>query len=182
MRSVVLAILLLGSSNQAFAQRPPGSSGMQEGVTVHGDWVIDVRNPDGTLAHRHAFKNALVGGSMLAAILSRGAVPGQWQVLLRGDACADDNKCVVNETTGLTVGLSASGAALILAGTLTATSAQASQLTSVGTDLSLCAPTDVASYACPPTLISVFSQVALAAPIPITAGQMATVTVTFTFS
>ena len=60
---------------------------MQEGVHVHGDWVIDVRNPDGTLAHRHAFKNALVDTPLLAAIMTRGGVPGQWQIRLGGDAC-----------------------------------------------------------------------------------------------
>jgi hypothetical protein len=61
MRTVLLAGLLVGSTIQIFAQSPGREPGMQEGVQVHGDWVIDVRNPDGTLAHHHVFRNALVG-------------------------------------------------------------------------------------------------------------------------
>ena len=38
-------------------QKPEG-----EGVRVHGHWVIDVRNPDGTLVEHRDFQNALTTG------------------------------------------------------------------------------------------------------------------------
>ena len=53
----------------------------QEGIKVHGDWTLTVRNPDGTIAAVHEFKNALSlcrGGRRLARLLLGAAVPGQW--------------------------------------------------------------------------------------------------------
>lgn len=49
MRSVVLAILLLGSSNQAFAQGAPGSSGRQvtREVANLGQGVFTSNSPRG---------------------------------------------------------------------------------------------------------------------------------------
>jgi hypothetical protein len=48
--------------------------GPHEGIKVHGHWVIDVRNPDGSLVTHHEFENALRPSSMvLPQILSRNA-------------------------------------------------------------------------------------------------------------
>ena len=33
---------------------------MTEGLQVHGHWRVVVRNPDGSIASRHEFNNALV--------------------------------------------------------------------------------------------------------------------------
>jgi hypothetical protein len=41
------------------AAKPQG--GPQEGIKVHGHWVIEVRNPDGTLSTRREFENGLSG-------------------------------------------------------------------------------------------------------------------------
>src|SRR5271168_3514589 len=30
-----------------------------EGITVHGHWTIDVKNPDGTVASHHEFENSI---------------------------------------------------------------------------------------------------------------------------
>jgi hypothetical protein len=68
MRSVLLAALLAAGTSQVFAQNAGRAPGMQEGVKVHGDWVIEVRNPDGKLAHRREFKNALMGREPPAVI------------------------------------------------------------------------------------------------------------------
>src|SRR6267378_4379919 len=55
---------------QATAQAPakttasPASEskgGQKEGITVHGHWTIDVRNPDGTLVTHREFENAYIG-------------------------------------------------------------------------------------------------------------------------
>jgi hypothetical protein len=39
--------------------QPAGTKGTHEGFVVHGHWVIDVRNPDGTLAQHREFENSL---------------------------------------------------------------------------------------------------------------------------
>ena len=49
------------------------AGGRHEGIKVHGHWVIDVRNPDGSLAQHRDFENALTlfGAQQLAAFLAR---------------------------------------------------------------------------------------------------------------
>ena len=34
--------------------------GLNTGITVHGHWVIDVKNPDGKVASHHEFENSLI--------------------------------------------------------------------------------------------------------------------------
>jgi len=47
------------------------NSGSKQGIKVHGHWVIDVRNPDGTLAQHHEFENSLVDlGFNLTSLLA----------------------------------------------------------------------------------------------------------------
>jgi hypothetical protein len=55
-----------------------------EGIAVHGHWVIDVRNPDGSLAQHREFENSLVNGGpqVLSQMLAGAVVPGNWSVLL----------------------------------------------------------------------------------------------------
>lgn len=38
----------------------------REGIHVQGDWVIEVRNPDGSVADRREFSNDLVAPEILA--------------------------------------------------------------------------------------------------------------------
>jgi hypothetical protein len=58
--------------------------GKDEGIKVHGHWVVEIRNRDGSLASRHEFENALTTGassgqSALAYLLS-GAQSGAFTV------------------------------------------------------------------------------------------------------
>ena len=56
-----------------------------EGITVHGHWTIDVRNPDGTLASHHEFENALVptlGPQLLNRLLSSSNAIRTWDIQL----------------------------------------------------------------------------------------------------
>lgn len=81
--------VLLGIASGAAAQTPQRPAGPSEGITVHGHWVIDVRNPDGSLASHNEFENELnttinAGPSALAAILGRHVTVGQWVVRLGG--------------------------------------------------------------------------------------------------
>src|SRR5205814_7519062 len=66
--------------------------GPREGIKVHGHWTIVVKNPDGTVAQRREFENALVttGGYLLARILAGRITPGPWLITLPG-ACGTDS-------------------------------------------------------------------------------------------
>ena len=54
----------------------------QEGITVHGQWTIDVINPDGTSAGHYEFENALAynGKSALVQLLGRQNSVGAWAI------------------------------------------------------------------------------------------------------
>lgn len=54
---------------------PPGP---HEGIKIHGHWSIVIKNPDGSVASRHEFENALVssGSDMLAQLLARSTSMG----------------------------------------------------------------------------------------------------------
>jgi hypothetical protein len=59
------------------------AGGPQEGIKVHGHWVIDVRNPDGKLVTHREFENAYNGEStFLVSILARQRSVGLWRIQL----------------------------------------------------------------------------------------------------
>lgn len=83
------------------------ASGQQDGIKVHGHWVIEVRNPDGTLVKRHEFENGLVNFAVLPRILAHGGSFGQWVVQLIGvganqpcDGIVSLLPCALFETAG----------------------------------------------------------------------------------
>jgi hypothetical protein len=75
---------------------PTGSRKPKEGLTVHGYWKIDVRNPDGTLAKHLEFENQLCttftdptgtetvlgGDTTLSNLLMGTASRGAWSIIL----------------------------------------------------------------------------------------------------
>ena len=72
---------------------PTTALAQSEGIKVHGHWVIEVRNPDGSLVDRREVQNALsvAGGPLLAGLLTRNLSAGYWTILLTGgsnSACA----------------------------------------------------------------------------------------------
>jgi hypothetical protein len=83
--SAIVTVLTFGTGYQA---KPSGPS---EGIKVHGDWTIEARNPDGSVASRHQFKNALVkdapfgGDRALVHLLTGLTQTGSWRVLLSGE-------------------------------------------------------------------------------------------------
>jgi hypothetical protein len=93
----VLALLLVASVGLSVPARAQSSP--SEGIKVHGRWTIDVRNPDGMLASRHEFDNALVvsgsgGSGALVALLGRvWSRVHQWQIGLAGPAGQQDGPC-----------------------------------------------------------------------------------------
>jgi hypothetical protein len=72
----------------------PPAKGQHEGITVHGHWTIEVRNPDGRVVTHREFENALTGGGqiLLASLLSNQAVPGAWSV----DLCTTGGATLCN--------------------------------------------------------------------------------------
>lgn len=70
----------------AESRRPPNKPGT-EGIKIHGHWVIDVKNADGSIAEHREFENALVpmqGGSVLAGLLLGRISPQTFDVVLAG--------------------------------------------------------------------------------------------------
>ena len=61
-----------------------GDGSVHQGLKVHGHWVINVRNPDGTLAEHREFENSLEasGAGFLVGLLSGYLVPGDWMIVL----------------------------------------------------------------------------------------------------
>jgi hypothetical protein len=143
MRVFSLAVLCLavgfGQARQEekpVEQKPakPGSGAKPEGIKVHGHWIIDIRNPDGSLATHREFENSLqpTGGPALLSSLARLDVTGLWQVNLQGNVCTG-NFCNLYESNEpvsgpsafltLTVGLGVAGpnnGMLVLNGSFTA--------------------------------------------------------------
>ena len=66
----------------ALAGIPATALAQSEGIKVHGRWVIEIQNPDGTIAQRREFNNALSNGGaqLLATLLGRTFVPSRWEV------------------------------------------------------------------------------------------------------
>ena len=65
------------------------AKGQHEGITVHGHWVMEVKNPDGTRVSRQEFENALVqpgGAQDLTFLLLGGATMGGYRVILSGSS------------------------------------------------------------------------------------------------
>ncbi|MFZ0392383.1 MAG: hypothetical protein WCF17_02855 [Terracidiphilus sp.] len=72
------------SQTETPAAEPAG--GLNQGITVHGHWVIEVRNPDGSLAQRREFENSLMpaGKLAIAALLAGNVTGGGLAIALDG--------------------------------------------------------------------------------------------------
>jgi hypothetical protein len=72
------------AEKQDGAAKSERSGGPQEGIKVHGHWVIEVRNSDGTRANHVEFENALdpSGHYLLAHSLVGGGPPVLWSLLV----------------------------------------------------------------------------------------------------
>lgn len=187
-----------GSESSVAEEKSPGD-GRHEGIKVHGHWIIEVRNPDGTVVTHREFENALLQpASALAAILSRGATTGAWAVALNSNTpglCVPNgtgSSCVIAEpspvypgsdSTNLMVGASGPNSANVtLSGTVMVSSA--ATVNQVRTFLAFCLPT-ITPTACGTMTGStaIFSSAFLAnGGVSVAAGQTLAVTVIFSFS
>ena len=193
--SLVAALVLGGPPTARAASDGPPQGGPNEGIKVHGDWTIDIKNADGSIASHHEFKNALGahGALRLALFLGRLQAPGLWTVFVyspAGTANCNGNEapCVLAEEAAyhgsrglLTVSVPESGpnqGRLVVSGAFT--SPDARQIDRVESVLTTC-PIGSAGCAIFPTLHP-FSQRNLQSPIPVLAGQIVQVSVVFSFS
>ncbi|HTW46496.1 MAG TPA: hypothetical protein VMD92_01035 [Acidobacteriaceae bacterium] len=84
-------------------ERRPG--GTHEGIKVHGRWIIEVKNPDGTLAQRREFENSLSPlQSQLQSLLAGNSVVGGWEISLSASLgatsiCTGNGYCVLYQSS-----------------------------------------------------------------------------------
>jgi hypothetical protein len=183
--------------------------GPLEGVKVHGHWIIDVKNPDGTLAQHREFENSLSNANVMVALLYGAEVPADFVVLLGGSTppcnVSSSNYCVIAHNlstlpanaicgtyycvTGLTVTPTYGGSpSLVLAGNLTATSA--GSISNVSTEIGICGGPNTTPATTTPSSCAAGSNpygysgltATTITAVPITNGQIIQVTVTITFS
>jgi hypothetical protein len=76
------ALRSVAGSPQEGGQMSNGS--INQGVKLHGHWVIDVRNPDGTLVEHRDFENSLEPSAqgLLIGLLSGYLVPGDYMIVM----------------------------------------------------------------------------------------------------
>ncbi|MFZ1086319.1 MAG: hypothetical protein WAN35_15255 [Terracidiphilus sp.] len=157
-----------------------GSGEFYQGVKMHGHWIIDVKNPDGTLVEHRDFENALEGGGQgfLVGLMSGYLTPGNYMIVMgpqsgNGACVATFQWCGIVTSlttypgagycgnyycaTGLTVtpnlgsgGLNTGPFSLVLAGSITAN--QTGTIGSVYSLISTCANIAYSSTVNPSTL------------------------------
>ena len=190
--------------NSRKVEKSPRES--EEGIKVHGHWVIVVRNPDGSLAAHREFENSLVNQQVLANLLSKGASMGFWSVEIAsqqtggGGPCTNivsataDSPCVIAETNGYgpsdstepvtqTLTLTPNGGSLQMQGHVTAQ--RDGHIFKVATAITTCDPSVAPTSACPQnsagSKYEIFSMAGIN-PVDVTSGQTIDITVTFSFS
>jgi len=203
--AIVLATVTMASAQTVPAAPPAG--GAREGITVHGRWVVEVQNPDGTVASRTEFNNALSGGAQhIVALLGKQGVAGRW-VLYFSSTGSDLSPCqggtggtfpnwcriidslTSNPTNGNAESkdlvVTPAGSSLSLTGTITALSNGV--VGRVSTGFAVCTTSTPIANCNVAGGGPLFSDATLGSggkppAVPVVAGQIIKLTVTFTFS
>jgi hypothetical protein len=154
-------------------------------IHVHGHWVIDVRNPDGTLASHREFENSYLGGNNLATFVARLSSVGLWEVGMSSNSQAYNlyEPLENRQPSGMVSGnlaLSVISQAFVINGSFTAAASDTVQI--VETLAELCSPSIAPASPCVNVPYQVFTQATLNPQISFVAGQIVQVTVTITFS
>lgn len=189
----------------AFAELPAATpSGDQQSIEVHGHWLIEIYNPDGSLDRVVEFENALVvdGGIMLAMLLDRGRTFGGWAMELQASegfynlcedvGTGDREPCVLcengvtwpDETHGTNVTVTRNSGQLTISGSLipTITGDIWRVSTLVKGCLETISPTACKTDGTATTTATVFTSHTFGVGEVVQAGQQVQVTVTLTFS
>lgn len=181
-----------------------------EGIKVHGHWVLQVKNADGTLGERREFDNSLAdGGRFLVSVLAGYFVSGDYAIDLSGTACSGcyiinsnwpaNNPFSQGSPTSATLlttynstAFGGSVNSIVLAGFIPPPNS--GTLSQVAVLYSACvtspinaAPATITPAACiagpaQQNAGGYFTSTTLASPLPVNAGQIVMVTVTISFS
>lgn len=175
--------------------------GSPEGIRVHGHWLIEIYNPDGTLVERREVENALQtpGQLILSQLLSRQNTLGRWRIGISGaassvdpcDPSVGDGTCYIVEPDEPTspayffknLVVTNPSSTVVLSGT--ATAQQNGEVYQVSTTIAYCAPTETPNSHCladPFTTTLLFTATTLPTRVPFATGQSINVTVTISFS
>lgn len=179
--------------------------GRDDGIKVHGHWVMEIKNPDGSVASRKEFENSLVtssnpyfspGNYGLAQLLTGQAYASQWFVELAVGPPPD--WAFVLEQVGCPTPQSQPGAGIVPCGPLTVTlGGGGTSVVFQGTTPAAVSTTPISGVAtlflaCPPSLSSsqcqqqnAFAEILFTsapASLSIQPGQSVGVTVTLSFS
>ena len=160
------ALTQIAAGTEEGPQKP--ASAINQGLKMHGHWIIDIKNPDGTLAQHHEFENSIQydGQNYLVGLMSGYGAAGPWEIYFSSvGAVAGTSPCnsaqypycaIVYSTasqpgsficnglytcsTGLTITPTFGvGPTLTLAGSIAAT--QAGSIGFVGTGMNACGGT-----------------------------------------
>lgn len=161
--------------------------GSTHGIRVHGHWVIEVRDPDGSLAQRREFDNALMttGVEVLGSVMAKEATIGHWRIWLGRFVCengaSSPANCLLFEATDAvspgnphvfnTLTVAATTGGLVLSGQ--ATAQRDGSITEVMTRAKMTGQ---------PAASGPFTLHNDVPGTPVFAGQSISVTVTITFS
>lgn len=173
------------AEEESAATNKEHAGGPHEGIKVHGHWVIDVRNPDGTLVTHREFENGLIGPAVLANVLARQNSVGFWRVMLTDTNIGSDYDLLeptyIGSGASNNLTVTAGGAAAVLTGSFVASVADT--INAVETDNYLCSPSTPPSTPCSGSQQdSGFTSTRFSPGISFVAGQTVTVIVTISFS
>jgi hypothetical protein len=192
MRFTTVVLMAMACAGLGFGQEKPAkpdARGKSEGIKVHGHWVIEIRNPDGSLASRHELENALTTGGQaaLARLLLPGSFTSNWDIELGLTAAngfpfgttpsIQQTTCLNFQqycNTSLTVQSGGGGSQVILQGTSSPIGIPLT-LNAVSTGLVTCSSTTQTNCATWPFTSATTN-------LLVQAGQLITITVIFSFS
>jgi hypothetical protein len=193
---VLLTALVAAASLGAFAGGDRSAARTPDGIAVHGDWKIAVKNPDGRLARVHRFHNDFNGAAVVSNLLAHQAATGRYWLTLSNstgtnNACGtttqaacfdfepDDPNAGLSDWFG-SLNVTASAGQLVIKSEIEAQRDGA--FNHVRMLLSSCGGGATTPNACHPGSYGNFSSRTLPSPITLVQGQQAIVTVTYTFS
>ena len=84
----------------------PEAAAPNDTIAVHGDWTIDIYNPDGTLDEHVEFENAFEGEAPLSSLLAGGYEVNAWMLRFRSsvDSPCDETgqlPCIITNDVGM---------------------------------------------------------------------------------
>jgi hypothetical protein len=194
-----LAVSLCAVALTIGAAARPAAAQPREGINVHGEWTILVKNPDGTVASMTAFHNELnvqqSADSLLATLMHGDVVFGHWFIMFAtGTLCNPNNSpCTIGDltsgesaanSTNLTATLPTSGpnaGKLVLNGSVKVSTA--GQIGSVETRVIACSlPLPPGGCFASGNNVRPFTNRFLSSVIPVVANQTVDITVVISFS